>query len=1005
MDKLVILNEEECLTMDKLQGQAVNERSPYWDNIKGILISLVVIGHFLWDYKGIGIAGFFLSFIYLFHMPAFIFVSGYFSKSDNAKSMRSIFKLVVIYIIFNTTMMIFSFILWNTSFQLLTPVYSYWFLISLIIWRFIIKYVENIKNILLMSIIVVIFIGLWSDVTNVLALSRTVVFFPFFLIGYKLSPDKINHLTHNRKPLDYLKGILLLLFTAYLSSLFIYKYTGLSESDFLMQSYDSLADMVVRIAMLGIAGLMIMSIILLTPKKPFRFLSKWGRNSLAVYVLHRFITLIFFKAFPTNTFNEKYIIFAFCASVITLLFLGSDMICRKFNWVINKITDAFFFRVNSQDENKRNRLSKISLILLIICLLLPIITPIIFSTKTTPAAKNNSSNAMHKVMTSEQKSALKDAVSISFVGDLILLQDQVKNAYSDSSGEYQFSSMFQYASKYLKEADLAIGIFEGPTAGEEDGYSTSNYDDGLPLYLNYPDSFARAVKDAGIDLVSTANNHLLDKGEEGAARTLDILDEVGLLHVGSYRNDTEKNSVMIIEKEGVRIAVLAYTFGSNGYTEEYFLRENTSLTSILVEPTSGYFNEVKAKVLSDFKRIEDMENPPDLIAVLPHMGTQFIHDTDTYQDTWNDIFIKAGADIILGDHSHAVQPIEFRVATNDKGKEKRSIIVNSPGNFANSYVEKDGDATSIVEVYIDPETKEIICAGVIPMYTQSPVNGNYRALPIYSILNEPVLQKEISIYEMGRVAEVQAIVSSIMLRTKLTLDQAQERYHLFPEGYVRQPIEAIEITDEMKATDLYKLFSESETICFVGDSITAGSENGGYGWYEPLMAAFSDRIVYKEAWGSATTLTLLENAESIAEHCADLYVIAIGTNDVRYRNKKTCAMDKGSYVENIDKLIVKIQSKNPNANFVLISPWLALDNDPYTVISVEKRDLMLAEYGETLAVYCKEKGYSFINPNPAIDEVLLKYAPSDFLIDHIHPNANAGIALYSEKVLAYNGKQ
>jgi fucose 4-O-acetylase-like acetyltransferase/lysophospholipase L1-like esterase len=988
--------------MVKLQGQAVNERSPYWDNIKGFLICLVVFGHFLWDYRGIGLAGFLVNFIYLFHMPAFIFVSGYLSKSDHAKSMGAIIKLTVIYIIFNTSMMIFSFVLVNTSFQFLTPVYSFWFLISLIIWRFIIKYVEKIKYILLISIITAIFIGLWSDVTNVLAIARTIVFFPFFLVGYKLSADNINHFINNRKPIDYMKGILLLLLTAYISSLFIYQYKGLSETDFLMQSYDSITDMFVRIIMLSIAGLMIRSIMILTPKKPLKFLSKWGKNSLTVYILHRFITLMFFKVFPSNTFNQNYMILAFCASVLTLLFLGSDMMTLKFNWVINKATDAFFIRNSSQNEYKRNMYSKIAVVLLIICFSLPIIAPMIFSTEATPVNKTNSTNANHKVMTSEQKSVLKDAVSIAFVGDLILLQDQVRNAYSDSSNEYEFGSMFEYASKYLIEADLAIGIFEGPTAGEEVGYSTSNYDDGLPLYLNYPDSFARAVKDSGIDLVSTANNHLLDKGEEGALRTLDILDEVGLLHIGSYRNEAEKNSVMIIEKEGLRIAFLAYTFGSNGYTEEYFLNENPSLTSILADPSSRYFKEVKAKVLSDFQRIKDMENPPDMIAVLPHMGTQFLHATDTYQDTWNDIFIQAGADIILGDHAHAVQPIEFRTATYGEGREKLAIIVNCPGNFANSYVEKDGDATSIVEVYIDPKTKEIISAGVIPMYTQAPANGNYRALPIYSILNEPVLQKEISTYEMGRIAEVQAMVSSIMLRAEITLDQVQERYYLFPEGYVRQPIEAIKITDEMRATGLYKLLNVSETICFVGDSITAGSENGGYGWHEPLMAAFSEKKVYKEAWASATTLTLLNNAEAITEHSADLYVIAIGTNDVRYRNKKTCAMDKDSYVENINKLLVKIQSKNPNANFVFISPWLALDNDPYTAISIEKRDLMLAEYGEALELYCEEKGYSFIKPNAAIDKVLRRYAPSDFLIDHIHPNASAGIKLYSEKVLAYN---
>lgn len=990
--------------MIELQRKTINERSPYWDNIKGILISIVVLGHFLWAYRGLGFASFLVNFIYLFHMPAFIFVSGFFSKSDHSRSRLSVFKLAVIYIIFNMIMMIFSFVLFDTSFQLITPYYSFWFLISLIVWRLTIKYVDKAKNILVISIIVAILIGFWSDVTNVLVISRTVAFYPFFIVGYKLSVDKVNNFINNRKPLDYFKGILLLLYTICLSTLFILKNTGLSESNLLMESYGYIFNLFYRIAIFSIAGLMTMSIVILTPQKPLPVLCKWGRNSLAIYVLHRFISLIFVKVYSVNNYNPYYIILAFCLSVITLFTLGSDMVSSKFNWVIKKITDTFFIQKNNQNEYRKNIFNKMLVVLLIICLSIPMLATNILSLKTMPATINNSEEVIHEIMTSEQEVNIKDAVSIAFVGDLILLQDQVKKAYSDSSGEYEFSYMFKYAKKYLTQADFAIGVFEGPTAGEEVGYSTSNYDDGLPIYLNYPDSFARAVKDSGIDLVSTANNHLLDKGEEGAMRTLDILDEVGLLHVGSYRNEKEKNSIVTIEVRGIRIAILAYTFASNGYTDEYFLQENTSLTSILVEPSSRYFDEVKAKVSLDFQKIKDMTPTPDLIVVIPHMGSQFTHNTDTYQDEWNDIFIEEGADIILGDHSHAVQPIEFRTTFNDKGKEKWAIIINCPGNFANSYVEYDGDATSITEIYIDPQTKEIICAGVIPMYTQSPSNGNYRALPIYSILNDTDLQNEISRYEMERVAEVQAIVSSVMLGTELTLDQAQARYYLFPKGYVRQLVEPIEINDEMRETYLYKLLCESEVVCFVGDSITAGSKNGGYGWYEPLMAAFPDSIVYKEAWGAATTMTLLENFESIAGHCADLYVIAIGTNDVRYRNKKTCAMDPTSYIENINSLIEKILNKNPNAYFVLISPWLALDNDPYTAISVEKRDVMLDEFGEALKLYCEKKDYCFINPNPAIYEVLQRYVTSNYLIDHIHPNASEGITLYSEKIISDNQK-
>jgi len=276
-------------------------------------------------------------------------------------------------------------------------------------------------------------------------------------------------------------------------------------------------------------------------------------------------------------------------------------------------------------------------------------------------------------------------------------------------------------------------------------------------------------------------------------------------------------------------------------------------------------------------------------------------------------------------------------------------------------------------------------------------------LPIFSVLNDEALQDEISIYEMERIAEVQGIVTSVMLETELTMDQAQDRYYIFPEGYYRQPVESIEITGQMRDTKLFKLISEAEKVCFIGDSITAGTKNGGYGWYEPMMVAFPDKIVYKHAWGSATTLTLLKNIDIITGQSADLYIIAIGTNDVRYRDKNNCAMDSTSYVENIDSLISSIRKKNPNAKFVLISPWMALDNDPYNAITLEDRDFLLNEYGTALEAYSKGNGHHYIHPNSAIDEIVSNKVVSNFLIDHIHPNANQGVRLYSQKVLEYSG--
>lgn len=985
--------------MVDMQTQTKGERIAYWDNVKGILIFLVVLGHFLWHYLGMGTAGYIVGFIYIFHMPAFIFVSGFFSRSEHSRSKESLFRLAVIYIVFNTAMMIVSFFVFKSSFQMLTPAFSYWFLLSLILWRIVVKAVPRSKPFILLLVAASVLVGLWKDVTNVLAMTRTIVFFPFFYLGYRLPVDKFNDFIHHRKRLDYLKGLLVFTYAIALSLLFLNRYPYLKQADFLMDNYSSSSDMVVRVIMLCLAGLMTGGILMLTPVKPIPLINQWGRNSISIYILHRFITFIFVKAFPAATYSDLYILFALGASVLTTLALGSQPVTNAFNRLISKLAERLASLGRERENTGKPFKTAALYVLAILCLMLPLSPTIRFTQQAeVDMPVSVQEDIIHPVMTPEQENALNNTLKIAFVGDLILLQDQVRDAYNTATGEYDFSPMFEYAKKYLTAADFAIGIFEGPTAGEEAGYSTSNFDDGIPLYLNYPDSFAEAVKQSGIDLVSTANNHLLDKGVEGALRTLDVLDSVGLLHVGSWRNPAEKASIPVVDVQGIRIAFLAYTYGSNYYQQAYFLRNNPSITSILTDPVSPYFEEVKEAVLADFQRIKALDNPPDLIAVIPHMGTQFSHETDEYQDTWNDIFVEAGADIILGDHAHAVQPVEFRQKADGSG-ESYAVIVNCPGNFANSYVEHNGDATAIVEIYLDKKEKRVTCAAVIPMYTQAPSGGSYRALPVYDILTDPVLHKEISRSELQRVDEVNRIITKVMLGVPLTLDQARERHYLFPQGYFRQAVSPLELTPEMKNTAFYRMLSEAKSVCFVGDSITAGSKNGGFGWYEPLMAAFPEHTVYKQAWGSATTKTLLERLEGITGCDAELFVIAIGTNDVRYRDENLCAMDTQAYIHNISTLTDKIREKNPDAQFVFVSPWLARDNDPYTKVSNSERDRLLDEYGGALEGYCREKGFLYINPNPTLRDYLTRYAPSDFLLDHIHPNAGKGIILYSEKTL------
>ena len=226
------------------------------------------------------------------------------------------------------------------------------------------------------------------------------------------------------------------------------------------------------------------------------------------------------------------------------------------------------------------------------------------------------------------------------------MKDQVISK-NNKNGKYEFDEMF----------NLVIGIYEGPSAGNNTSFSTSNYDDGLPLALNYPDEFEESVKKAGINLVSTANNHLLDKNVSGALRTIDILDKKNISHIGSYKNQEEKNKLLIINVKGIKFFFLAYANGFNYMSLENLYEKYPYLTGIIPGKENKYYKQIFNDIKKDFQKAKS--SLADYIVVLAHMGTQFKFETDNFQKKWNKIFSDLVADIILGDHSHSVQPLEI----------------------------------------------------------------------------------------------------------------------------------------------------------------------------------------------------------------------------------------------------------------------------------------------------------------------------------------------------------
>ena len=129
--------------------------------------------------------------------------------------------------------------------------------------------------------------------------------------------------------------------------------------------------------------------------------------------------------------------------------------------------------------------------------------------------------------------------------------------------------------------------------------------------------------------------------------------------------------------------------------------------------------------------------------------------------------------------------------------------------------------------------------------------------------------------------------------------------------------------------------------------------------------------------------------------------MAVGTNDVRYRDKNICAMTPEEYVENLAKLRNGILEKIPDAKFVFIASWTSTDGDFVSALPFDEKIKLNNAYTSALKNWCIAQGELFINPNPYIDERLKVFPHKDFLVDFIHPNADKGVKLYAAAALSY----
>ena len=245
------------------------------------------------------------------------------------------------------------------------------------------------------------------------------------------------------------------------------------------------------------------------------------------------------------------------------------------------------------------------------------------------------------------------------VGDIMCHNTQYKDAYNSETNTYDFSYVFENISSHTKTADICIGNLETTFAGEDRGYSS------YPRF-NTPDSLAYELKSIGFDVLSTAGNHALDMGYDGLSRTINVLNDADISHLGTYTSQEEQDKVLIKFVKGLKIAFINYTYGTNG---------------IPVPSDKNYCVNLNDKELIK-KHIDTAKSKnADIIVACMHWGTEYQTKQNSSQEELADFLIQNGVNIILGTHPHVLQPYEKKTVTLDNGSIKEGFVVYSLGNF------------------------------------------------------------------------------------------------------------------------------------------------------------------------------------------------------------------------------------------------------------------------------------------------------------------------------------
>ncbi|MDE6704226.1 MAG: CapA family protein [Muribaculaceae bacterium] len=300
-----------------------------------------------------------------------------------------------------------------------------------------------------------------------------------------------------------------------------------------------------------------------------------------------------------------------------------------------------------------------------------------------------------------------DEAEIVFAGDAMQHQAQLNSAKVVGGG-YDYTGCFDAIAPLIQSADYAVVNLETPIGG--------NNFSGYPCF-NAPASFAHALREAGFNLMLTANNHTLDRRDRGLHATIDSLDAAGIEHIGTYHNSAARDTVLPFVKNiaGIRVGFLNYTYGTNGI-------------SVSGDAVVDYID--RGKITEDIDAVRKAE--AEIVCVAVHWGDEYHLLENASQRSLADFLVDNGVDLIIGGHPHVIQPMEVR--HNDE-LDKDVLVVYSLGNFISNMKTRDTRGGAIVRVRLVRGRDGVArfdSAAYDLVFTVPPTDAseNYRLVPV-----------------------------------------------------------------------------------------------------------------------------------------------------------------------------------------------------------------------------------------------------------------------------------